>query len=356
MLVYLFTAGLTSAAAAVIDAARDDDEYETFLQKWLQHTGENFIDNANPLSLIPVVADAYELMYNKITGKGYTSDSMVTAGINKMLTFLSDAYKVLTDTYDGKKTPLGLVYEGAQAFGMLSGLAFAPILRGFTSLHNGFVTIYNDVVGRSSGEMLEYWSTYKEEPLTQLKRAYEAGYVNAEEAKAEMLNMGMDEEKAGKEIFKWNEKSSSAYGSIKKALEKADVSEAMRLREEMLASGFNEADFNTEIRKAVKELYTDSNERISQANAVDMLMNVTGMNRADAEAKTSWWIAQRDHPKIDADSNGSISQDEMGAWLQAQIRSGNMSQAEAESTWRGVTAGNAKPWKDTFKEWQSKKK
>jgi hypothetical protein len=59
--VYGLSAVMLAAVQAVADAWRDDDEYETFLEKWLAAFGGNTIDELMPINKLPIMADVYDL-------------------------------------------------------------------------------------------------------------------------------------------------------------------------------------------------------------------------------------------------------------------------------------------------------
>lgn len=52
----LLSTAATAAAAAIVDAMRDDED-ETFREKWRKHTGENFLESINPASWVPLLKD-----------------------------------------------------------------------------------------------------------------------------------------------------------------------------------------------------------------------------------------------------------------------------------------------------------
>lgn len=77
MAVHLVTAAFTGAAAALIDALRgagEDDDDKDFYEKWVAYAGQGFLDNANPLGLLPGVRDLLSL------AQGYDVSRMDMAG------------------------------------------------------------------------------------------------------------------------------------------------------------------------------------------------------------------------------------------------------------------------------------
>jgi hypothetical protein len=59
--VYGVGAVLISIATAMVDALRDDDDYEEWYEKWLDAFGGNVFDELMPFNKLPIVADFYDL-------------------------------------------------------------------------------------------------------------------------------------------------------------------------------------------------------------------------------------------------------------------------------------------------------
>lgn len=70
---------MAAAAASVIDAFRDDDDYKTWLEKYMDSLSGNIVQNLNVFSAIPLMNDAWNLL----TGNFYSSSGV--------------SYSVLTD-------------------------------------------------------------------------------------------------------------------------------------------------------------------------------------------------------------------------------------------------------------------
>ena len=58
---YAVSAVILAAVQAVADAMRDDDDYETFIEKWLEAFGGNVVDELMPINKLPILADFYDL-------------------------------------------------------------------------------------------------------------------------------------------------------------------------------------------------------------------------------------------------------------------------------------------------------
>lgn len=131
---------LTSAVAAIADAARDDDDYADWLEKWLDNFRKNFWDNVKPWGLLPIVSDIGELFEYYLFDSGYGSqDNMATAGFVKLL----EAIKLLND--QGNYTDWGVAYKTLQAASMIAGLPAAAAAREVTTMLNMAISLYNNL-------------------------------------------------------------------------------------------------------------------------------------------------------------------------------------------------------------------
>lgn len=153
MAVFTFTAVLTAAAEALFNAERDDDEYETFGEKymssfigdlteadtaWKKFTTVLFSDvgsNLNVLNNIPFASDAMSML------EGYENSPMYSAFI--------DSFKSSFDAYqrwqEGKGTVYSWIYSGLKGLSQFSGLPVSNITREGVSVWN---TFFADKVSR----------------------------------------------------------------------------------------------------------------------------------------------------------------------------------------------------------------
>ena len=173
----LLSYGASAAAAAVaesiFDALRDDDDYETFLEKfweafWLDAYGYdgkkefgNLWSDLNPANKLPIIKD----VFNEIVG--FENNRMDT----QWLTSISDAIAA----WKSDSRPLyGKIYKTLQAVSRVSGL---PI----SNLSREAATIYNITIGTLTDKKLKTW-----EPTdyTGIKEAFKAGHLTKEEAAA----------------------------------------------------------------------------------------------------------------------------------------------------------------------------
>jgi hypothetical protein len=173
LLAYGASAAAAAVAESVFDALRDDDDYETFLEKfweafWLDAYGYdgkkefgNLWSDLNPANKLPIIKD----VFNEIVG--FENNRMDT----QWLTSISDAIAA----WKSESRPLyGKIYKTLQAVSRVSGLPLSNISR-------EVATIYNNTVGTITGNKLR---SYEPTDYEGIKEAFEAGHLTKEEAAA----------------------------------------------------------------------------------------------------------------------------------------------------------------------------
>lgn len=192
---YVINAVLLAMATAVLDAWRDDDDFETFWEKYTDALGGNIRDELNPVTKIVVLKDMWDILV-----EGGSSDRMDTA----FLTQTKKAYDVVAEwfnvtfkgadptatTYYGKMGGYGVVYEVFKAIGGLSGMPFAPASREVASL-------WNNTVGGLYPNLK--WKTYNEKPTAGYEKLYEAMVDGDQDEQRSIIDQlhgkGYDDEK-----------------------------------------------------------------------------------------------------------------------------------------------------------------
>ena len=167
--VFIVNSAATSMAAALIDAMRslsnDDDKDKNFAERYWDNFGQNMIDNANPLNLVPYVRD----FVNAIAG--YSSNKDETVWMTSTVKACTEVYKAFNG--NSKKTPSQITMMCAKAISQMSGIPVANAYRTFESLYNEInasilgkksLGYYADkaAVARMDGNIKEYESIVKE--------------------------------------------------------------------------------------------------------------------------------------------------------------------------------------------------
>ncbi|MBP3554450.1 MAG: strawberry notch family protein [Clostridia bacterium] len=194
---------LVAAMQSVVDAFRDDDEYQSYPEKYLEAFIGNVIDELMPFNKLPIIKDIYESLKAILSIFGVDTYGRPTNSVfANAIDYIVDASKILNDKINGTTnyTDYGLVYKLLQAASALSGIPLASISREITTALNNTVGVF---VPRFKIK------TYDPPLKTQLKYAYEDGYLSSDEAYAELLALGLDE----KELASALRKALRAYDS-----------------------------------------------------------------------------------------------------------------------------------------------
>lgn len=180
--VYATSQLATATAAAIVDALRDDDEYQSFIEKWLEHSKANFTQNMNPLSLLPVLPDAINVLTGKETPESMLFQPLTQA--QKATTAVTDLWRLWFDSDaeldDPNRTNWGRLYQIAQAASSLTGVPVAAGMREFKMLWN------------MSGKYItgKKLITYDSGAKNEIKYALEDGYLTEEEAVSLLMDVG----------------------------------------------------------------------------------------------------------------------------------------------------------------------
>ncbi len=298
---------MSAAASAIIeslwDAFRDDDDYETLLEKILEAmfgTKEgwfldgNLIGDLRITTKLPLVKDIVSMF------DGYSNDRMDTAWAANLV----KAYKIWKETidlatgkldkptdatYNGKMTWYGKLYNTLKPLSQMTGFAIANLTRDVSA-------IWNTTFGAWTGKKLR---TYYPGVKTSVKYAYQDGYLTAEEAEKILINEGVaeDENDVYFMLDEWDsgKSSYSKYGAIKDAAKAGDKVAYKSALKDLTDHGITEKNAQSAIRSALKEWYQgteDTPQSVSKQDTIKKLQEFTGMSKADAEATALEWTCK----------------------------------------------------------------
>lgn len=298
---------MSAAASAIIeslwDAFRDDDDYETLLEKILEAmfgTKEgwfldgNLIGDLRITTKLPLVKDIVSMF------DGYSNDRMDTAWAANLV----KAYKIWKETidlatgkldkptdatYNGKMTWYGKLYNTLKPLSQMTGFAIANLTRDVSA-------IWNTTFGAWTGKKLR---TYYPGVKTSVKYAYQDGYLTAEEAEKILINEGVAEDKNDVYFMldEWDsgKSSYSKYGAIKDAAKAGDKAAYKSALKDLTDHGITEKNAQSAIRSALKEWYQgteDTPQSVSKQDTIKKLQEFAGMSKADAEAAVLEWTCK----------------------------------------------------------------
>ena len=172
----------TAAAAAIVDALRDDDEYQDFIQKWLEHLEKNLKQGVNILNQLPIIGEAVNIALGKETHESMLFQPLTQ--LSKASTAAIDLWRVWFNSdkelNDPNRTNWGRLYQIGQAVSSLSGIPVAGGMREFKSL-------WNLSGGLNTGKKLR---TYDSGAKNQIKYALLDKYITETEAVNLLLEVG----------------------------------------------------------------------------------------------------------------------------------------------------------------------
>ena len=291
--VYAVGAILLAAVQAVADAFRDDDEYEEWYEKWLEAYGGNFIDELMPFNKLPIMSDFYDLAKELLSIFGVdTYGNPPQSVFMQWYDSLIKGTEIIYDKISGKDTNYtwyGGIYKLLQAVSGMAGLPMASATR-------EIITIWNNTIEAMAPSLKV--KTYESSELSQIRYAYEDGYLTAEEATAQMLEQGLvdTEDEAYFTIQGWEAGGDySKYDKIFDAVRNgASIDDAMN---ELTSHGYSEEDVLIQVKSKIGEWY--KNGEISKQQAVNMLTTYFDMESNEISATVSYWEFKNENPDID---------------------------------------------------------
>ena len=142
---------LNNALVALVYGMRDDDEDETFAEKYMQSFVSNMMDDINPLTYLPYLKDMWSLL------QGYDIERTDMS----LASDLADGLKGLVQAYSSEDGDVvGAWHDMVGAIANIGGVPLDNIRRDVNGAINFFNTIIEDVNGRettwgSMGDALE---------------------------------------------------------------------------------------------------------------------------------------------------------------------------------------------------------
>lgn len=348
---YLVSAAASGLAESIVDACRDDDEYATWLEKYLSALiGAKYkdgkISGVNPLesnlfmdvdilSKLPILKDFMSMI------SGYENDRMDTEWISNLI----DAYRIWDETikletgeldeptdvtYNGNMTLYGKIYKTLKAVSQATGLPISAASR-------EVVTLWNTIAG-AAGKGDE-WTihTYDSGPENQIKYGLRDGYLTREEAQQLLVDKGLadDEDDAYWKVDKWatgEGKYDEALAAVLSGDKAAFDAQAKELKEH----GIGEKQLLSEVRSQTEEWYVgddDGKRSITKEQALKILQQYGGKDADEAQKLVQKWTCEvvtgTDYDDIkDLYLDGKLTRSRAVDML---VRYGGMTQEDAQN-------------------------
>ena len=291
--VYIVGQTILAAVQGVADAERDDDDYQTFIEKWLEAFKGNVVDELMPFGKIPILSEFYDLTKDALSKLGFdTYGNPVSSGWMQYAQYLSKSLEIFADLSKGetKYTWYGGLYNLLRGVSGLTGVPIATASR-------EVIALWNTVVGSFKPE----WKlkTYDAGTKASIKYAYLDGDLTADEAIAHLIEQGAadNEDAAYWTVKGWETGESSKYSSVKAAVAARDYAAYQAAMQELTSHGVEEKQAYSEVKRAIKDAFFDDNAdpKITR----DLLTTYVGMSTSEAQQTVDSWKFSRDNPNID---------------------------------------------------------
>ena len=286
MYVYGLSAVVLAAVQAVADACRDDDDYQDFMEKWLEAFGGNLVDELMPLNKLPIASELYEFVKELISVGGFDIYGQISnltyAEIGeKLVKGVEILYGKITGEED-RYTWYGGIYKLMQAVSGMTGLPMAAATR-------EIITAWNNTAGAMAPSLKV--KTYEPGEKNEIKYAYEDGYLTAEEAMAELMAQELvdTEDEAYWTVQGWVAgEGYSRYDAIFDAVRNGgNFSAAMA---ELTTHGYDEDDVLSQVKGEIGEWYRSG--EVTRQQAINMLTKYFDMDSEDVTATVNKWSSK----------------------------------------------------------------
>lgn len=296
-----FTTYVSSAAFAAFveslwDAVRDDDDYETFLEKFMQaFLGEDGLLSGNLVQDLTIIGKIPELkaIIEVLTGDKSSDMSIASLeSISSTYSIWKETIQLTTGelqdptkvTYYGKMTPWGKIYKTLQALSQISGVAVSNGAR-------DVIAVWNTIVGSFAPS--RKLKTYDPGTAGSIKHAYLGGALTETEAIDELIKAGEaeDNDEAYWLVKQW-ETGSGKYEALKGAIMANDAAAFNSAMSELTANGVEEKTARSEAASIIGDMFSGTDDEpasINAAQAISMLQRYGGKDSDEANDTVNLW-------------------------------------------------------------------
>lgn len=291
--VYAVTTALTAAAAAIVDAFRDDDDYQTAVEKWIEHFWDNFSEVKEPWRLLPIVDQLYDIFLNN-----ETPDSMLWQSFVQLKKSGASAIELLKTIFGdnpeatSRYTAWGKAYTVLQGLSSISGLPVSAAYRDLKAIWN------------ASGALL--WPDkkikfYDSGVKNQVKYGIQDGYLTEEEAISILVESGevSDPDDAYWLTQEWihaDDSEWTRYNELHFAILAGDENAFSAAQEALGDHGIAASSVRTEAKNEIGRLYRGEDgkgSKLTEKQAVSYLMEFAGLGELEAKHLKDEWDLQR---------------------------------------------------------------
>ncbi len=342
---------LNAALVSVVYAMRDDDEDETFVEKYVSRLSTELLDGINPITYIPFLKDVWSI------AQGFDVERADMSLVADLVDTLQQTITVISKNTDDmdedelaerQKEVAGALWGIADSISSLVGLPVKNVRRDINGAINLFDTLTKDAEGRktTAGSLLdEMWEDVKSSiPVvgwlpneTKQDKLYDA-IVNGDTAYVDRLKSGYKDDKAYESAVRLALRENDSR--IKEAAQSridGDIAEYTRIVKAIKAEGNFVQDtivaaVNAEINALNKgeDSTSDSDKTKSMYKIDDYFMALNGGDEASAyvvkEDLINTDVANgKDREEAEESFNGKFT-----SYIREQYEEGGISDYEAQ--------------------------
>ena len=292
----------TLIASSFWDAFRDDDEYETFLQKWAQAF---FGEAEDKWYEKPLLQELFLL--NKLPGAKDIISLITGDDVSRMdLEGAKNLIKAVRIMGECLRLATGKLEEQDAQYGNMTGYGkLANILKGISQftglpLYNftrDMAAIWNTTLSNVTGVKL---TVYKPNSKREIKNAYINGLMTDEQAMDELVKQGAadDTDQAFWIINDWNGDGSSSdkMSEIYDAVRAGDTGTYNALVKELTDHGVFETKIHNDVKNQIRDWYQGGDTTqatISKQDALDLLQKYGGKAEKAADTLVEQWTCEK---------------------------------------------------------------
>lgn len=300
--IYAASGAATLIASSFWDAWRDDDDYETFLQKWAQAF---FGEAEDKWYEKPLLQELFLL--NKLPGVKDIISIITGDDVNRMdLEGAKNLWKAWRIMSECLKLATGKLEEQDEQYGNMTGYGkLANILKGISQvtglpLYNAtrdVVAVWNTLLSNVTGVKL---AVYKPNSKREIKNAYVNGLMTDEQAMDELVKQGAadDADQAFWIINDWNGDGSSSdkMSEIYDAVRAGDTGTYDALVKELTDHGVFETKIQNDVKNQIRDWYQGGDTTqatISKQDALDLLQKYGGKAEKAADTLVEQWTCEK---------------------------------------------------------------
>ena len=380
--VYVIGQVLLSAMQSVMDAWRDDDEYDSenwlnnFFQKYLNAFKNNVVEELMPFGKIPLVSELYEALKSLLDYAGvfeklgldlYGND--LSNGWAQYAKYLKKGAEITIDLIQGNKTnytAYGAIYNFIRG---LSGLTGYPVATAWREVQD----MWNNTIGYFAPNMkLKTYERAMERTYNETVRptglsmvAYEKiladadargdgnGSVKQDELGAELVaalerKEITEEQAAAIWLSKWNSGKSTTFDQWRSKNSGKPEATTPTVTTAPKATTTTTPKATTAAKPSAED---PQKQFIDSAPLYGKSRREAAYNVWNDHIRQSGMTLHRYEEilrKADTDGNGSLKQDELGKALRQAMADGELTQDQANRIW------NINGWKKSFPSWSKK--